>query len=193
MSFRLPAWSIVVNLWRWSSWEGSFLSLPAPDTISVANLAIARRRAGRLVQVSYLLLPFDTYITSSQTNNYDSFPSSDPDAVECPAGSGRLYTVIFTDYVSLGFPTQHQFAEIYKGYCQPFPTNLGPLVQASYSGVVDGINTNFVIDGSFSSLLVHNNGMTQTLGNDYTLSGNTITFIGDAVPQPGDNLLIVIQ
>ena len=40
-----------------------------------------------------------------------------------------------------------------------------------------------------SSLHLHRNGLRQLAGLDYTISGNTVTFLAVATPQTGDTLL----
>jgi hypothetical protein len=60
------------------------------------------------------------------------------------------------------------------------------------AGIVDGSNTAFglsAVPDPTSSLAVYRNGMLQKIGQDYTLSGNTVTFVRAATPQPGDTLL----
>jgi hypothetical protein len=78
----------------------------------------------------------------------------------------------------------------------------GPIVQGgSGPGFVDGEIPAGVVDGSnlvftladaptpASSLALHRNGVMQKQGYDYTLSGNTVSFVGAAVPRSGDVLL----
>jgi hypothetical protein len=60
------------------------------------------------------------------------------------------------------------------------------------SGAIDGVNTTFTLLQQpipAASLLLARNGLLLAHGNDYTLSGNTITFVTMATPQPGDSLL----
>jgi hypothetical protein len=59
------------------------------------------------------------------------------------------------------------------------------------AGVVDGANVNFILQSAplpATSLQLFRNGMLQKAGIDYTLGGNTVTFLLVAVPQPGDIL-----
>ena len=57
-------------------------------------------------------------------------------------------------------------------------------------GVLDGVNTTFTLANapSGTSLMLFRNGIYQTTGYDYTLTGSTIQFATGAVPQPGDTL-----
>jgi hypothetical protein len=60
------------------------------------------------------------------------------------------------------------------------------------AGVVDGSNTAFALStvpDPVASLAVYRNGMLQKAGQDYTLTGSTVTFVAAATPQPGDTLL----
>lgn len=53
-------------------------------------------------------------------------------------------------------------------------------------GTVNGANATFTLAAAPSpaaSLLLHRNGLLQTAGIDYTLAGNTITFLAGAIPQ----------
>ena len=59
------------------------------------------------------------------------------------------------------------------------------------SGLVNGTNTTFALAGSPSpvtSLEVYRNGLVQTIGVDYTISGNVVSFLSVATPQTGDIL-----
>jgi hypothetical protein len=60
------------------------------------------------------------------------------------------------------------------------------------AGVVDGSNASFTlaaVPNPATSLVVFRNGVLQKVGQDYSLTANTIQFVAGAVPQPGDTLL----
>jgi len=62
----------------------------------------------------------------------------------------------------------------------------------SFTGIVDGANGTFALSGTpapAGSLAVYRNGILQKAGQDFSLSGNTVTFVAASVPQPGDTLL----
>ena len=62
----------------------------------------------------------------------------------------------------------------------------------SPTGIVDGANGSFTLSGlpaPATSLAVYRNGILQKAGQDFSASGNAITFVAAAVPQPGDTLL----
>jgi hypothetical protein len=58
-------------------------------------------------------------------------------------------------------------------------------------GGINGVNTIFTLANTPSpatSLAVHLNGLTLSLGTDYTLTANTVTFLTASTPQTGDVL-----
>lgn len=56
------------------------------------------------------------------------------------------------------------------------------------SGSITGINPTFTLTQVPVTLILIKNGLVQSVGVDYTISGNTITFLAGAIPQPGDSL-----
>lgn len=64
--------------------------------------------------------------------------------------------------------------------------------QETPGGVANGTNLTFTLANApnpASSLILFRNGIAQKAGGDYTLTGSTITFVQDSVPQSGDTLL----
>jgi hypothetical protein len=62
----------------------------------------------------------------------------------------------------------------------------------SPSGIVDGANTSFTLSAvpnPSSSLAVYRNGILQKVVQDFTASGNVVSFVAANAPQPGDTLL----
>jgi len=60
------------------------------------------------------------------------------------------------------------------------------------AGVVNGANNTFTTSQTAApqaSLILYRNGVLQKPGQDYTASGNTITFLAGSIPQVGDTLL----
>lgn len=60
------------------------------------------------------------------------------------------------------------------------------------AGLLDGANTAFVLAGvpnPTTSLTIFRNGMFQKVGQDFTLSGNQVSFVAAAAPQGGDTLV----
>lgn len=59
------------------------------------------------------------------------------------------------------------------------------------TGTVDGTNAVFTIPSAPNppaSLTVVRNGLVLSVGNDFNLSGTTITFVAGAIPQVGDTI-----
>ncbi len=57
------------------------------------------------------------------------------------------------------------------------------------AGIIDGTNVRFTLETAPlppASLQMYRNGLLQKVGLDYSLSGNTVTFLPVAVPQGGD-------
>lgn len=85
--------------------------------------------------------------------------------------TGKLHCYVYVGtYVAdslsgLGSGTTYQFFE-------------NQTIGNGITGTIDGINTNFVLDNApiSGSQMVYLNGMLQEPGQDYTLSGDTITF-----------------
>lgn len=71
-------------------------------------------------------------------------------------------------------------------------TSLSFVDSDSPSGTLDGVNSQFTLSAApnpGSSLAVFRNGLLQKIVQDYTFSGQTLTFVSGAVPQSGDTLL----
>lgn len=72
----------------------------------------------------------------------------------------------------------------------------GTFVREVPGGTVDGVNATFTLTSAPSpanSLQLYKDGLLQKegAGNDFTLSGSTITFLAGNIPQTGDNLWAV--
>ena len=69
----------------------------------------------------------------------------------------------------------------------------GTFVDAEFpSGTMNGVNTAFTLANAPappSSLEIFRNGLLLKQGNDFTVYGNSLTFLAGAVPQAGDALL----
>lgn len=59
------------------------------------------------------------------------------------------------------------------------------------AGTIDGSNPGFTLANTpvAGSLKLYKNGLRLQLGNDFSLSGNTITYLSGQVPQVGDTHL----
>jgi len=115
--FTLPSFPLTVNIWR----GGNDVQAAPPDVVVSANLVFPRRAefgpsvvsdfaaAWQMLTLGWvymsLLLPIATDIRFR-----DSALGQEADAVECPAGTGRFYIVIFVDDVGKGFANEHRQA-----------------------------------------------------------------------------------
>jgi len=64
--------------------------------------------------------------------------------------------------------------------------------QETITGAIDGVNVTFALANAPNppaGLVLFRNGVAQRAGQDYTVSGNTITFVAAATPQPDDTLI----
>ncbi len=106
MAFKLPTFNLVANVWH-----GSTVIPPvrSPDLSPVCNLTPGRRMLLKAPPATtapgymQLLLPFGTDVRSTIYGGV-------ADTVECPAGSGRFYTVDWIDNSGTGFANQHVVA-----------------------------------------------------------------------------------
>lgn len=60
------------------------------------------------------------------------------------------------------------------------------------AGTTDGVNASFTLNyvpAIPNSLSLFRNGIRQKVGVDFTLTGNTIAFVSNSIPQPGDVLI----
>lgn len=74
---------------------------------------------------------------------------------------------------------------------QPGPSGTGGYLADAVAGTIDGTNATFTLTyapNPANSLILSKNGAVLKSGVDYTLSGNTITFVSGAKPQSGDSL-----
>jgi len=103
MAYTVPTFNLSCNIW-----SGTALPPNPKRLTSVCNLAFGRRHhnedEGFPHTLMYLLLPLLTDIRGSQ-----GAPPA-PDLVECPAGSGRHYLVMWVDDIGKGFANEHRVA-----------------------------------------------------------------------------------
>lgn len=118
MAYTLPDFILNVNLWRYPAYP------PAPpDLTFMGNLAFGRRvsflnfsdtLAPDAMVAFYLLVP-------PLTDVRDGAGPPSGDTVEVPAGSGRLYKVLYVDDLGKGFANEHRVAFIAKIWPWPVP------------------------------------------------------------------------
>jgi hypothetical protein len=118
MGFPTPTFAVAVNLWRGATIHTGPWPLPAPDETFNANLSYAKGRAqlaqyvivspGRIVPIiaTELLCPKLTDIRGHVAAAFDG------DLVEVPAGTNRLYAVLFVEDVGKTFANEYRLALI---------------------------------------------------------------------------------
>jgi hypothetical protein len=112
MAYRLPNFNLTVNIWRFV--PGPYPPAAAPDVISVAQLrneprSPILRPVNTYVPLWTLLLPSLTDVRGRLGFGSSGFGG---DIVECPAGSGRVYSIEWVDDIAKGFANEHRMALI---------------------------------------------------------------------------------
>lgn len=59
-------------------------------------------------------------------------------------------------------------------------------IEETPGGTINGVNVTFTLSQIPDTLFLFVNGVYQTVGVDYTVSGSTITYLAGAIPQTGD-------
>jgi len=118
MSYTLPAFNLVVNIWH----NGTPISNP-PDLITVGNLAYGRRVTTQYWDWadSGISSVFAPLLLPPLVDVRDPMTGPGRDTIEVPAGSGRFYEVDYVDDVGKGFPNEHRFALMRKLIPWPVP------------------------------------------------------------------------
>lgn len=121
--YTVPQFPLAVKIWHAN--VGPFPIVAAPDITTVGALRL--RKDGIVAAVggtgppsTLLLLPKGTDIRSTHFGGFVA------DSFECPAGSGRYYTVSFVEDVAKGFPNEYRCAVGYQRFNTangwPYPT-----------------------------------------------------------------------
>lgn len=113
MAFVIPQFPLTCNVFT-----GGVISNP-PRISPVCNLAWGRRSThnGMSAVSGPGAIPFPAMmdlLVPAGTDLRDKFNSSSWDAVECPAGSGRFYIVVYVDDIGKGFPNEHRCGVLQK-------------------------------------------------------------------------------
>jgi hypothetical protein len=122
MAFTIPSFPLSVNVWRHGSGPPA-----VPALVTSGNLTTGRRvttgpfhtlATGIDAIFRWLLLPAGSDVRGQWT-------ATGTDVVECPAGTGRLYSVLDSEEVAYGFPNWHRIAQLVP--ISPFPNPPPPL------------------------------------------------------------------
>lgn len=127
MSYALPTFNIVCNIWRHANRPPG----PGPDFSNVpCNLAIGRRGVQWNLEQEYPgLIDFEQwvncYLLLPKAIDIRGVNSNTPfDWVEVPAGSGIYYSTRYVYNAATGFSNQHRVAIINQTtpYIDPLPS-----------------------------------------------------------------------
>lgn len=115
MPFRLPAFTVHVNLWR----NGVPLGNP-PSLTFTGNLRACSRPGVAFNPLTGGSFPMEI-LAPRNTDIRDSQCPSGVDTIEAPAGSGRFYFTYYVDDVAKGFGNEYRFAILFKRGTWPQP------------------------------------------------------------------------
>ena len=123
--YVIPAFPLACNVWRWADVKSDFTVLHGsswppgggPEIANVpCNLVWGRNVADLGGEVGGADYPAGVYMTLLLPAKSDirsgSVTGTPGDIIECPAGSGRVYLVMFVDDVGKGFANEHRAALI---------------------------------------------------------------------------------
>ena len=193
MSYHLPNFGLTVNIYRFSTWGGIPLTGQLPDVISPANLVPFRHRRASGTANILLLLPILTDIRSSESFDYLTMPSVDPDLIFIAGSLAQYFVVQQVEVTALSYPNAHLIASITAGIgLIPSPSG-GAVEEASITGIPDGSNQVFHITAPFTEVEMYVNGLRQKqgIGNSFIVSGQDIVFAEP--PEAGDTIEAQIQ
>lgn len=119
MAFKLPTFNITCNVWHSASYAPHIWPLPAPDLSPPCNLSAARGRnvIPFLVQASgtlNVLLASQLLVGPKTDIRGRTLSGWNGDLVECPAGSGRFYTIGYVEDVARGFQNEYRMGHMYQ-------------------------------------------------------------------------------
>jgi len=101
MSFQQPVFNLTVNVYTFTH----TFPLGAPRLQVQGNLAWGRRVSlNNFVGAEAIM----TLLVPAGSPVRGPVCTSGPDYVECPAGTGRFYSVIGVDDLGKGFPNEHR-------------------------------------------------------------------------------------
>jgi hypothetical protein len=114
MPYQLPQFPLTINVWRNATGV-----INPPDVVTQGNLTPGKRTFESFVvgvfgviprPLVYVLFPPLTDVRPT-TGGF-----AQGDILECPAGSGRYYGVLWVEDVGKGFANEHRMAAVMPGY-----------------------------------------------------------------------------
>jgi len=114
MAFVLPTFNLTVNIWRFGNPHTNPPDVVTPGQLKAPAMNFAPVFGGSVFSQhgQGLLLPPGTDI-----RDLFQAPPNSSDMCEVPAGSGRLYFVLWVEDVAKGFANEHRYAILFKA-CQ---------------------------------------------------------------------------
>jgi hypothetical protein len=165
-----------------------------PPSTSVLRLRDVRVSTGDIVGPPPLVTTINISDVSGLTAELAVRPVEGPGYM--PSRTAVINSLGSVDGAS-GNPSDCVRVDGTSGACGTGGSGGGPVVSFSDgeipSGLVNGVNTSFTVmyaPAPASSLIVFRNGLRMSQAADYTLNGNTITFLTVATPQAGDLLSV---
>jgi len=129
MGFRVPTFNLVCNVWSRSAVPAGPVTITGLGAPRIADQECQLRQAGKLSTAQdeltfwvfgwEILFPPGTDIRDNMS--WDGVAINQPDFIECPAGSGRGYTVVQVDDAAKGFMNEYRVAFVFKNAYWPIP------------------------------------------------------------------------
>jgi len=116
MPFVVPTFNLSANVWR----NGNATTNPPDLTVDCQLRAAGKQSTGQDPANGWAFLW--SLLIASGTDIRDDISSGGKDTVECPAGTGRFYSVELVDDVARGFSNEYRIAFIQKVSPWPVPT-----------------------------------------------------------------------
>jgi hypothetical protein len=116
MGFTVPTFNLSVNVWR----SGGTPPAP-PDLVLFGNLAWGKRVQTGMADFDTLLSERIQLLLPAGSDVRSVVCAATADNVEVPAGSGRVYFVMFVDDIGKGFSNEHRVAVLQQRPTWPAP------------------------------------------------------------------------
>lgn len=118
MAYTIPSFPLAVRIWRSTS-----LVVNPPDVSAMGNLVSSRPDADPFPGIGIGTLAqrqvagaywgrFATILLPRLTDVQPPNSTTNGDVLECPAGTGRYYFVVWVDDTGKGFANEHRYAYV---------------------------------------------------------------------------------